>query len=315
MQPDEPVVVTPDVEQVPWHRQRWVVWTMVVAVTITTFALVAVLIALITWNASSEKALLDAADYALKNPGTYQVQAGKDLSIVARTDGRLYAVDGTLKGAPITAVANSSTLYVKSSDPKKLYDTLLGVSASETSRELFGSLLKNLKNQWISFDLKSTSKSSLLFGNIRCFLGSKNAFSAENNAASPEVGSAYLSHPFMTIAKSSPSQYQLTVDGKKISAFQGAYSQTKTSKELDSCSQTLASLDTGSLNDAKIKIDLSKSRHVLETLTYEGDASKSVKIKADYGKVEQITAPSNAIDVSQIVGSLIESILGKGGAQ
>ena len=313
MHSDEPDGVVLDVEQVPQHRQRWVAWTVFMVVTIVIFALVAVSI---SWNVSSEKALLDAADYAMKNPGTYQVQAGKNLAIVARTDGRLYAVEGTLKGVPVAAIASSSTLYVKSSDPEKLYDTLLGKSESKAAKELFGSLLKNLKNQWISFDLESVSKTSSLFGSIRCFFDTKSMIAgAQESSMLSDAGSAYLSHRFMAIKKSNPSQYQITVDGEKLSAFQGAYSQTETLKELDSCSQTFDSFDPSSFNDAKIKIDLSKSKHVLETLTYEGSVLESTKIKADYGRVEQITAPSNSIDVSQIIGSLIGSILDKGGAQ
>lgn len=313
MQSDMPDV--PVIEHIPWYKRRWAAWAGIAATIVVLLAAIVSLIVLAVWNASPEKALLDAADYALKKPGTYQVRSGTGIDAIMRTDGSLYAVDGTLRGVPVSAVLDDATLYVKSADPKRLYDMFVGPSASKTATALFGSILPNLKNQWISFSLQNSSDSAAFLNNIRCFADTRDIMVANDGRSRQQIQDTYLAHPFVTVTAKGGSRYQLVVDSKKSAAFQKAFSGTNASNALDSCGQIMILLSGEKIAGATMTVTLSESRHILQTLSYGNKAAGAIEIAADYSKVDPITIPSNSIDISQIVGSLIESLFNKRAAQ
>lgn len=308
MEPDLPVVL--DDTQTPWYRHRWVKWASIAGAVTTVIVVAVATFLFVAWNASSEKALLDAADYALKNPGTYHVQTGGVADLTVQTDGQKYALDGTLDTVPVSAVISGNMLYAKSSDPQLFYDTFLKPSSeSKAAAALMKGILPNLKNRWISINLDSTSVSSTFFDTLRCLLNARIALTS-NTSGRQQLVEAYGAHPFLSVVRSGASSYRLLVNGIKLSAFQKTLSTTDTPESLANCSQTLRLLKGGTFIGAAMTVTLSPTKHTLDSLVLGGKASGETKITTDYSKVSKITVPAGSIDISQILGSLIQTLFG-----
>ncbi|USN96948.1 MAG: hypothetical protein H6797_02025 [Candidatus Nomurabacteria bacterium] len=302
MYPEPPIIN--EGEYKPWYRRRWARLSAVVFVGIAVVAVVMSIVMAITWNASAEKALLDATDYALKTPGTYHVQYGNLTNLTARVDGKKYAFDGTFDKTPVSIVIADGMLYAKSSDPQKLYETFVNPSKSSSAMSaLLESILPNLKNHWISINLRTTSSSSNI-GGINCPLDIRDALTVDSSRQ--QLIEVYAANPFLTVTRLNGSDYRVAIRSKKFSAFDKELVKSNVYQSLTSCPQENNLIKDNLLIGGSVVLKLSQD-HKLQSMTA---TSKSVtaKVTADYGAVAKIITPSDSVDVGQIIGSVIQSL-------
>ena len=311
MPPEQESPPAVDVNKDIWYMQRWIKWSGIAVAVLALFAVVALFVINMIWNASPEKALLDAADYALNKPGTYHVQSGKNADMKVQAKGGAYKITGTLSNMPVTIIIKDATLYAKSSNPKQLYDAFLKSSSkSKTTAALLSGILPSLKNRWISIGLDNQTIQSTFFGNIHCFLGTQSILTRDEDSRK-KLSSVYAANPFLEIKESRQFNYSVKIDSEKLSDFQQGLSDTKASESLVNCAKSIQDLSSD-VSSGAATISLSEVDHSLRTMTFGESSETETRVTASYGKVDKITAPTDAIDISQVVNSILETFLGKG---
>lgn len=306
--PEQPVVA--DVTKDIWYMQHWVKLFGIALAVLTVFSVCVVLVASVVWSNSSEKALLDAAQYALDNPGEYTIEQGDKLDATLIVRGNSYKLDGTIDAVPLSAIVHNRVLYMSSSDPQLLYDVYLkNPKTSKTMNSLMKGVLPTLKNRWIRIDLDSDTIASTALGNITCLLDMRYAI-GHGKGFKEYASEQYTENAFLDVRKTVRSTYRVTVDVKRMTAFQDAVSKGSNTGVFDNCPQLSLFVAGGNVKKIVVDISLTDTNNVLKTIEYKGLYDKSTKISASYTDVEKISPPNDAVDISQMLSSILQSFFG-----
>ncbi|MCA9334580.1 hypothetical protein KC953_00380 [Candidatus Saccharibacteria bacterium] len=305
-----PPPVIPDVSDDLGYMHRWVKRFGIALGVLAVFSICAVMIASVIWNDSSEKALLDATQYALDNPGKYTIQQGDKLDATLIVRGNSYKLDGKIDAVPLSAIVQNRVLYMSSSDPQLLYDTFLkNPKTSKAMNSLMKGFLPTLKNRWIRIDLDSDTNASTALGTITCLLDMRYAI-GHGKGFNELAAQKYVENAFLNVRKTTHSTYRVTVDTGRMTTFQDAVSKGSNAGIFDNCPQLSSFVAGGKVNKIVVDVALTDTDNVLKTIEYKGLSDKSTKISASYTDVGKISPPKDAVDISQMLSSILQSIFG-----
>lgn len=301
MLPNTPLIPPPP----PWYRRRWVKLTAIIVAAVVIVVAIVAAVLLFVWNSSPQKALLDATTYALETPGTYHVTAAST-DITFTSDNQKYAASGTVYGVPLDVVVLGDTLYLKSSDPERLYDVFVNSSSTASVAPLAQNVLAAIKDRWISFNLFSSPVKSTGISATSCFVNGRDVL-VHDGAARQQIAMTYLPHQFMTIATQNQSTYRVAFDGPKLSAFMTDIAKTNVYQSLPSCTQAIDPTHLPVPNGATATVTLN-SKHILSSLILNDHGAQIAKVTAKYGAVPAITTPSNALSMDQLTNTVFQSL-------
>lgn len=254
------------------------------------------------WNASPQKALLDAAHYAMNRPGTYHVRTS-DSDVIVTMRGDDYALDGTYKGTQVAAVASGGRFYVKSDDPAMF----LSGRDNDTSETVANTTL-DIKDKWISIDPDKSLVTIRAIDMVDCILETKRLL---KNDAGLQGGMAttYLNHSFLNMKKTADgattTSYDVGVDRAVLQEF---YDATGQKELLTHCDDAQHLLGGDVLAGATMTVVLADPDNILKEMTVVKDGKKFV-VTANYDTVPVVTVPSDTVDIDQVAALLFRSYL------
>lgn len=295
------------------HKKPWVKWTLIISAVVALVAIVVAGVAFAAWNNSSQKALLDAVNYAAQNPGEYQYTSQK-FNATVTLGNKIYEADITLGATDVNVIVADQTIYLKSSDPMAALSELSGVSVSTLSSPVLKPIFASIQNQWVSMDLQAPPFQSDIINNIHCVTDTKDSVTNDTGMR-VQIGAAYFSHPFINILSKSTTgstiSYGLSVNATNLNLFQTAFENTSFYKSLASCTQLpQISLGDSSLATAKATVILSQANHELKSITV-GDGSSSVRITANYSNVPTLSVPVNVVGFNQLANNIYQSYMSR----
>ena len=292
----------------PWYRKRWFKRLAVVSILILAVVSIMAVAAAVIWQNSSERKLLDAANYAVKTPGVYHVTAqATDLNVTLRD--QMYAASGTINGMPIDAIFYSGMMYVKSPQPEKLYDFFMGSGKAGQLSIIARVLAPTIANKWISVNLSNITLESQNAQMIQCLSQEKESISHNPNARS-QWASTYLGHRFLAISankKPLTTTYQVSVNHKTRADFFASLQKTSFYQSLTTCSKDTDVLDSlGGISPAA-SVTLTNN-HILQSMIIGPRSKNPVTVTANYKNVPSILVPTDAIGVEQLIIHSIGSL-------
>lgn len=304
-----------DEKGAPWHSRRWLV---VLAVFFAVISMVVVGVAATAhfkWQASPEKALLDALDYSAKTPATYKVTT-QDINATVSYDGNRSAAQGMYKSIAFNAVIDGSTLYVKSSTPAELVRAFTPKNLPTSMQPVVDAITKKIADRWVSVSLDSLPATSAYdTQNVSCVTAA-NAQLKANKEVKKELATLYAGNKFLAIEKTATTDksHAYTIDVNN-GLFDGFIKELKGSKFYNSlksdCVRFVQSATDLKARHANVKADimLSKSKNALQSLTLKTGTGNPLKVAANYGSVGTINAPTDSISYDSITNSVIQTVL------
>ncbi len=293
------------------RRKRWIKRLIIIAVAIVALLAATAIALFVWWSNSPQKALLDAADYAMRQQAAYTIEAD-NTALRLQVGDHLYRAEGTVNGLKVEAIVSGDILYIRSPNPEKLLAQASNNQQTTTpSNSLLAPIFKELQNQWVSINLQTPVIRSDELSNLHCAVDSKDILENDNTSRQ-QLAATYFAHQFVTIGSAvrtgSDTSYDLSLSGKDLEAFQTALQKTDFYKSLTDCVQLVnGSFDATNLSDTKVTIVLTQSNH-LKSVTMHDESGKTTSISADYTPQTTITVPSNARTLDQIANELFKSI-------
>ena len=300
------------ISRLPLYRRQWFKRAAIIVVAALFLVVVIAIVLFLLWWNSPEKALLDAADYGAKTPGTYHVLA-KDTDATITFRDNEYAIDGTLDGAQIQAILFGNTLFVKTPSPNQLYNLLMGTSSQQIPA-IITAILPTVANQWISVNLDNTNLGAKSFQTSQCLIDEKESIAHDPNARR-QWGSAYLSHRFLSITtaqKGSSKEYDVSVNASARDGFFSALQKTSFYESLTNCSKNtdaLRSLGEGQSPAAAITF-VSGGQHILQSMVLNPSSNDPINITTNYKDVPTISLPTKSISSDELVVRYLQSVGG-----
>jgi len=296
--------------RVAWYRQRWIKIIGFVVALIITVAVIAACVLYALWQSRPERALLDAAQYAVNTPATYKITS-PGTNLTAMVNDQRIAANGTFHDTPLSAVYTENTLYVKSPQPEKLYQAYFADSVPVVFETSVKSLLANLKDRWISIDLYKLPSSTGLSGSAKCGIETINQLT-NGSAPEPQVALAYAANQFVDTKTidSTPIQttYRLSLNQSKLKTFYAEITKLDAYKN-QICSSANNPALNGQFANATVDATVTRPDHHLRELLIHEASNKTTKVQVDYAKVPAISVPTDAVTYDQIAGSLLRSLL------
>lgn len=298
-----------------WHKRRWLV---VLGIFFAVISMVVVGISVATylaWQASPEKALLDAVEYSSKTPAEYRIVTD-EFDVAVSYDGEHSAITGVYDNVKFNAVVDGSVVYIKSSTPKELVSLFAPKEIVEKYQSTVDAIVARITDRWVSMSLDrvplgddSDAKS------ISCWT-SANAQLTTNKQAKKELASLYADNRFLAIDKTAvtdkSNKFTVKIDHAKLDGFMTNLKKSDFFESLKSqCADTVQSLAgmAQKHTDASAEILLSKSKNALQKLTLEGVSDQPYGITARYGDVGKIVVPTDAITYESISNSILQTMV------
>lgn len=299
----------------PWHDKRWLV---IAAIFFTVVSMVVVGISVaahMAWQASPEKALVDAFEFSSKTPATYKV-ATKDLNMTVSYDGKRQAANGAYKSVRFNAIVDGTTLYLKSETPEELVKLFTPRGMPDTLRPAVDAATTKITNKWVSLSLEQ-----LPLGNasqsrsISCMTGVRSQLASDKDAKK-ELTKIYENNRFLNAEKTATTEqsnaYKLTVNdatfGNFASALKGSslYRSQKTE-----CGKVVQSVIDAQAKrgDAAAEVMLSKSKNALQKATLTDTDGAKTTIDVNYGDVGTIVIPSEPVSYDEITNGIVQTVV------
>lgn len=294
---------------IPWYRMRWFKWLLASAVVLAVVIAAVATVFLTMWWNGPEKALLDATNYALAHDGQYHI-ASKQADINVTTGANDYAVDGTYDGLQFNAVLSGGLLYVKSSDPAKLYQLLMG-AGDKGLPAATQAIADSVRNQWVSVDLNTVTLQAQGAQDTLCVVEEKDGITNDPNARS-QWRSAYLMHRFFNMQATrhaDSTTYVISIDSKTRQDFFAALLKTSFYQGLKDCSQTTDILSSIKATSPLANVTMA-AKHVFQSITVDPHGSDPVTITASYSHVPQVNVPASSTSFDQLAIRLLGSFNG-----
>lgn len=299
---------TQPIIHIPWYRTRWFKRSLFGIVLLAIIAGgIAATVFTVWWN-GPEKALLDAANYSLDHSGRYHVVAQKaDVTVVVGED--KYSLEGTLDGVQLAAILDGSTLYVKSPEPVKLYQLLMGANGQLPAAAQ--TIATTVRDKWVAVNRDTVTLQAAGAQKMQCMVEEKESIATDPHARG-QWRSTYLAHRFLSVQmakKSNTTTYDVSVDTKTRQDFFAALLKTSFYQTLTNCSQTtdiLSSIE-GASPVAQVMLT---SKHVFQSATLNPRGQDPVHITASYSDVPKIVVPTDAMSLDQLLFGLLGSFNG-----
>jgi hypothetical protein len=298
-----------------WHKHRWLI---VLGIFFAVLSMVVVGISVATylaWQASPEKALLDAVEYSSKTPAEYRIVTD-DFTVSVSYDGEHSAITGTYDSVKFNAIVDGSIIYIKSSTPKELVALFAPKEIVEKYQPTVDAIASRITDRWVSMSLDRVP-----LGNdsdassISCWI-SANAQLTTNKQAKKELASLYTNNRFLAIDKTAvtdkSNKFTVKIDHAKLDEFMTNLKKSDFYGSLKSqCADTVQRLaDMAQKHtDAAAEILLSKSKNALQKLTLGGVSDQPYSITARYGDVGKIVVPTDAITYESISNSILQTMV------
>lgn len=298
-----------------WYSKRWLV-VVVVFLAVIAMAVVGVYSSSqLAWQASPEKALMDAMNYSSKTPGTYNIKS-KDMVASVSYDGERFAAVGTYKSVPYNVVVAGTMLYVKSTAPAKLADMLVVNDSVKNIKPLMDAIAARITDKWVAVSLQDFPQTKDGASNhIACAMTAR-SFAATNKAAMKDLAAIYDTNRFLAANKTNETdkshEYDLAIDSNMFGNFMTEFKKSRVhdslGAECDTVINTIEKLGSKEGN-ARASVFLSKSKNALQKATIDGSASGAVSVDAHYGDVGVITIPTDAIPYTSITNGVIQTMV------
>lgn len=287
----------------PLYRRRWFLWVVGAAAVLVIAAGITVFASFLAWRNSPESALLDATQYAMKTPGSYHISA-HDVDLTVITGNQRYGLNGTVRGVPIAAVLYGGMLYVKSSQPDKLYGMLMNTQPNEQLQTAIQAIAQTLKDKWIMINLQNTKLQAGQAQGAQCLVQAKDSL-ANNPHAWNEVQSVYLTHRFVGASNAGGGAFNVSLDGARAGDFLNALFKTDFYHSLTDCASSTVPA-TGMLNNLQATVTLSPQRS-LQSVTARSQGKTTAVLTASYKDVPAIDLPTDSVSLDQLVVRYLQS--------
>lgn len=296
--------------RISWHRNKWVRIAAIVVFGLIVTAIVAAMAFWALWNSRPEKALFDSIDYALSQPGAYHIKS-KDADIRLWVNGQQYQADGVFSGIPVQFVGSANLLYIRSSNPQALADKITSVPKQGALASIITPELNNLKDRWISVNLQGQSFRPALVDQFYCTTNTRDALSG-NTASRREAYAAYTTNSFLKLTKANEngdvSTYDVSFESSKYDSFAA---ELRNSELLDSSSgcDSVELPDGKQLENVSVTLDITKAQHRIKKMTIHDNSNHDTVVTADYDAKHEITLPTDAIDMDQLLNGFFKSFI------
>lgn len=289
-----------------WPQTRRFKIIVISLVAVVTLVLLGILILYVRWQTSPEKAVLDAATYALHAPGTYHVTM-QDSNFVVRVNEHKYGVEGKMSDTKFRAVVDRDMLYVNFDDPTMLYELATPSGASDGLQEAIKKALADTRNKWVMIDIDNLASLSDAGRKIECTLTSKR-YAGDKERPDSQIFMTYLNNQFLTTqtmgSTSDTVTYRLDVDTAKLESFSRELTRTDFFRPLDDCQQTTVQGLTG--DTYTLDVEMEKSNQRLVSMVVHAGEAQVAEVTADYTSAPTITTPSEYIGIQKIVGKVLQ---------
>lgn len=294
----------------PWYKHKWVKVVGLALASLSIIAAMTITVLFVQWNGRPEKAMFDAIDYALKQPGVYHVTS-KDMDITVQVDGEQYAVDAKVDSVPVYLVGKGDILYLKTPQPQQLIEKIVPESSLNSIRPVIGGVVESAKDKWLRVNLSNQSMSFAIFDQLGCATTAKDVMADDKNTRGA-VASTYLAHPFfdfnLKTQESSRNVYTLTIDEQQRQQFRSALTKTRAAQTLSDCMDTPVPV-LENLKVTSLDMDIARPIHRFNSIALETKSGGLATVKADYDTQPKITIPTDTVELNQIVGSVFSMIM------
>lgn len=306
---------TTDEASTPWHSNRLLV-IVTIFFAVVSMAVVGISVAThFAWQASPEKAMIDAIDYSAETPATYDIVT-KDINATVSYDGKRQAITGRYKAVEFNAVVDGNRLYVKSSTPAELVKLFTADDLPENFRPMVDAIVARITDKWVSTSLERLPASNASESrNISCMLAAKSQF-ITNKDAKKELAKLYESNRFLVMEKAAVTDksnaYKVTIQDEEFDGFVIALKKGQLYKSLRSDCENFVQTMVGMKNkdgDFSADILLSKSKNAFQKITARSVNSGSTTIDVRYGDVGTITIPGDSISYDSLSTGVIQSMV------
>ncbi len=294
----------------PWYGHKWVKIVGIVCAALSIITAIAITVLFVQWNGRAEKAMFDAIDYALKQPGTYHV-VSKDINMTIQVDGQQYAVDAKVDSVPALLVGKEDIVYLKTPQPEQLIEKIVPQSSLSAIRPAISGVVAAAKDKWLRVNLNSQSMNFAIFDQLGCATTAKSVMTDDKNTRGA-VASTYLAHPFFDfeLKNREPSKdlYSVTIDEQKRQQFRSALTKTRANQTLSECMETPVPV-LENLKVTSLSMDIARPIHRFNEISLETQSGGLATVKADYDAKPKITIPTETVDLDQMVSSVFSKIM------
>ncbi len=294
----------------PWYRHKAVRVVGVVLAVLSVLMTIAIAVAFVQWNGRPEKALFDAIDYSLKQPGSYAVSAEGFTASIQVKD-RQFAADATVESIPVHLIGNADVLYVKTPQPEQLLEKIVPESSLSQLRPLIGGIVATAKERWLKVNLKDKSLNFAAFDQLACAAAVKNILAFDDTTRRGVAG-AYMANPFLVIDSVDKQEkhetYSMTVDAAKRAEFRKALAKTEASETMPDCIESPMNL-LEQLDVKSLRVEVAKPVHRFVSVTLEMPRGGIATMTADYAKKPEIAIPKESVELNQVMSSVFTNML------
>lgn len=290
----------------PWYNKGWLKMFSIVIIALIVLGSVAIAVLSVIWNFSQQKALFDAVDYAIQNPGVYKVVAGPNkLDITANR--QRYAVTGDFSGLKVDFVIVGNSMYVKTPDPNRLFESLVDQKVKGKLAKIKANLSKSMKNKWVKISLETPPIPSSFLSQINCATDAMDLL-AHNPSAWSQLAFLFDQHKIFTVSSPVKSTYTAEFDGKQVDNFYDDLIQTSSYRSLDNCVGVITIELIEKLQGGGVTVALTQPGHYASTIDVEKDSEKVATIRAEYSGVPTVSVPQDAVSIDQIIIQIIDDL-------
>lgn len=295
----------------PWYRGRRVITVGIIMAVFALIALIVLIIMTAIWNSRPEKTLFDSLDYALNEPGSYNITTTEMTAEVDVDTKQRMRINASIDSVPLEAVVDANMLYLKTSDPAGLLGDISQNESLQQLAPILGRLVATVKDKWLSVNLQSQTLPLPIFKQVGCFASGKDRL-ANDGAAWRDFQMAYAANPFINIQKTGEKSdqvtYDLTVDGKKRQEFRDALQKGSAKSVMTECED----IQIGLLKQpegGKITAKIDRPDNRFNELVVTDSSGAVTKITADYSVRPIVTAPQGAVEIESIIKQVLSSMM------
>lgn len=296
---------------VPWYRQKWVRVVGIVAAAMLAVSAIAAAALFIVIRNSPQKVIADAIAYSLDSPGTYTIKS-------ATLDGRLWLKNGqyrlaaTYEGIPVDSISNANMLYLKTSEPQKLFDKFAATGSFGALRPMVEEAVGAVRDKWLAVNLQTKSVSLPVLDQAQCAIEAKQQLA--NTKTRGEMASLFMQEGFIVIDSLSDTsgsvQYRLSLaaDSARTETFMREVRQSHFYRSLDAC-QGWSDTSLDHLRSIAAEVTINKPMRQMTKLVLKNSGKQVAQVTADYQTDFTIDIPQSTIDADQLVGGIFSSLL------
>lgn len=291
----------------PWYRKGWLKALTIVLGTLIILGSVAIAILSVAWNFSQHKALFDAADYAVSNPGKYYVDTGENiLDIVANNE--RYAIAGKFSGLKVDMVIVGNSMYIKTPDPNGLFEALIDQNVRGKLAKIKADLSKSMKNKWVKISLETPPIPSTFLSQINCATDAISLM-AHNTSALTQLGYVFDQHKIFDVSSPEKSTYLAEFNPDEVDGFYDDLIQTSTYKELENCAGVITIELFEKLRGGGLEVALTQPTHIASSIEVTKNDKKVATITTDYNDVPRVEVPQDAVSIDQLIIKILDELV------